>query len=94
MQWLQDPNQVTADNLKSVRQLGSRHFWKKKEHLKGTVHELKKNSKNRNIRDMDGGINDFKQGYQPRADLAKDKKGDLIADSNSVLNKWNNHICL
>ena len=24
---------------------------------------------------MYGGINDFKEGYQPRADLAKDKKG-------------------
>ena len=36
---------------------------KKKEYLKGTVHELQRNNKNRNIRDMYGGINDFKQGY-------------------------------
>ena len=43
---------------------------------------------------MYGGINDFKQGYQPTADSAKDKKGDLIADSYSILYKWNNHICL
>ena len=31
--------------------------------MKGTVHELQRNNKNRNIRDMYGGINDFKQGY-------------------------------
>jgi hypothetical protein len=43
---------------------------------------------------MYGDINDFKLGYHPRADLVKDKKGDLLADSYSNLNKWNNHFCL
>lgn len=40
------------------------------------------------------GVNDFKQGYQPRAALANDKKGDVLADSYSILNRWNNHFCL
>ena len=56
-------------------------------------YNLRTSNKNRNIRDMYGGINDFKQGYQPRAELAKDKKGDLLADSYSILNKWNTHFC-
>ena len=31
MQWLQDPNQINADNLKNIRREGSRHFRNKKE---------------------------------------------------------------
>jgi hypothetical protein len=36
------------------------------------------------------GINDFKKGYQPRNNV-KDEKGDLVADSHSVLARWRNH---
>jgi hypothetical protein len=37
------------------------------------------------------GINDLKKGYQPRASTVKDEKGDLDADSHSILARWRNH---
>ena len=37
------------------------------------------------------GINDFKKGYQPRTDIVKDEKGDLVADSHSILARWRNY---
>jgi hypothetical protein len=44
-----------------------------------------------NIRDLYRGINDFKKGYQPRTDTVKDGKGDLVADSHSVMAMWGNY---
>jgi len=37
------------------------------------------------------GINDFKNGYQPRTNIVKDDKGDLLADSHSFLARWRNY---
>jgi hypothetical protein len=37
------------------------------------------------------GINDFKNGYQPRTNGVEDEKGDFVTDSNSILAKWRNH---
>jgi len=34
------------------------------------------------------GINDFKKGYQPRCNIVKDKKGDQVADSHSIVARW------
>jgi hypothetical protein len=34
---------------------------------------------------LDRGINDFKKGYQPRTIIVKDEKGDLVADSHSII---------
>jgi hypothetical protein len=34
------------------------------------------------------GISDFKKGYQPRNNIVKDEKGDLIIDPHSVLARW------
>jgi hypothetical protein len=34
------------------------------------------------------GINEFKRGYQPRSNLVKDENGDLLADSNTIVNRW------
>jgi hypothetical protein len=34
------------------------------------------------------GINDFKQGYQPKTNSIKDKKGDLVTDSHSIVARW------
>jgi hypothetical protein len=48
------------------------------------------NSKNKNIRDLYRGINDFKKGYQSRSNLGKDGNGDLFADSHKILNIWEN----
>ena len=36
-------------------------------------------------------INDFKKGYQPRTNIVKDDKGDLVADSHSTLARWRNY---
>jgi hypothetical protein len=38
---------------------------KKREYLKGKINELARNSKNKNIRNLYRGINEFKRGYQP-----------------------------
>jgi len=37
------------------------------------------------------GISDFKVGCQPRTCIVKDEKGDLDADSHSILARWKNH---
>ena len=42
----------------------------------------------KNIRDLYRGYNDFKKGYQPRNNIVKDDKGDLFADSHSILDRW------
>jgi hypothetical protein len=43
------------------------------------------NSKNKNIRVLYRGINDFKRGYQPRSNC------DLLADSHNIVNRWKNY---
>jgi hypothetical protein len=49
------------------------------------------NTKNKNIRDLYRGINDFKMGYKPRSNLVKDENGDLLADFYNILNRWKNY---
>ena len=89
---MQDPCQSNVDNLNSVRREVSRHFRnKKKEYLRAKVEELEANSKINNIRDLYRGINDFKKGYQPRCNIVKDEKGDLVADSHSIVGRWRNY---
>jgi hypothetical protein len=61
---LQNPSQKNGDNLQNLRHETSRTFRKKKrESLKGKINELEINNKNKNIRDLYGGINEFKKGY-------------------------------
>jgi chemotaxis methyl-accepting protein methylase len=73
LQRLQDPSEINGDNLNNVRHEASRHFRnKKREYLKDKINELARNSKNKNIRDLYRGINEFKRGYQPRNNLLKD----------------------
>jgi hypothetical protein len=68
-----------------IRCEASKHFRNiKKEYLKAKINELQTNSKNKNIRALYRGINDFKKGYQPRTNVVKDEKGDLVADSHSI----------
>ena len=38
------------------------------------------------------GISDFKRGSQPRTNIVKDEKGDLVADYHSILVRRRNHI--
>ena len=93
MQWIQDPSQSNADNLNNVRQDANRHFRnKKKAYLRAKIEELETNSKINNIRDLYRGINDMKKGYQPRTRILMDKKGDLVADSHSIMARWRNCI--
>jgi hypothetical protein len=79
LQWLQDPSEINGDNLNNVRREASRHLRNKKgEYLKVKITELATNSKNKNIRDLHRGINEFKRGSRPRNNLMYDGNGDLI----------------
>jgi len=89
MQWVQDRNQSNVDNLRNVRREDSRHFRKNKKEAK--IEELETNRKTKNIRGLYRGIKDFKKGYQPRTNVVKDKKGDLVTYLHSILAKWRNH---
>ena len=60
-------------------------------YLKAKTEELETNSKIKNIRDLYRGINDFKKGYRPRTIIVKDEKGDLFADSHSIMTRWRNY---
>jgi hypothetical protein len=92
MQWIQDPSQSNLDNLNNVKRGVSRHFRnKKKAYIKAKIEELEANSKINNIRDLYRGINDFKKGYQPTTFIVKDEKGDLVADSHSIMTRWRNY---
>jgi hypothetical protein len=94
MQWLQDPNRSNLDNLNNARHEASRHFRnKEREYLKTKINELETNikNKNKNIRELCRGITDFKKGYQPRINIVKDEKGDLVADCHSILAGWRNY---
>jgi C4-type Zn-finger protein len=59
--------------------------------LKAKIEELETNCKINNIRDLYRGINAFKKGYQPRTVIVKDEKGELVADSNSIMVRWRNY---
>jgi hypothetical protein len=60
LQWLQDPSEMYGHNLNNVRREDSRRSRKKKrDYLKDNINELATNSKNKNIRDLYIGINDF-----------------------------------
>ena len=53
--------------------------------------EIETNSKNKNIRDLYKGIKDFKKGYHPRVNVIKNQNKELLADSNSILNRWKDY---
>jgi hypothetical protein len=36
-------------------------------------------------------INDFKKAYQPRTNIVKDEKCNLVTDSHNILARWRNH---
>jgi hypothetical protein len=58
LKWLLDSSEVNEDNLSNVRREAGRHFKsKKRKYLKDKINELESNSKNKNIRDLYGGIN-------------------------------------
>jgi len=59
--------------------------------LRAKIEELEANSKINNIRDLYRGINYFKKEYQPRSKIVTDEKGDLVADSHSIVVRWRNY---
>jgi hypothetical protein len=61
--------------------------------LKDKINELESNSKNKNIRDLYRGINEFKKVYRPRTNLVKDERGDLLVDPHKILKRWKNYFC-
>jgi len=92
MQWIQDPSQSNVDILKNVRCEVSRTFRnKKKAYLRAKIEELETNSKIQNIRHLYRGTNDFKMGNQPRCNIVKDEKGDLMAESHGIVARWRNY---
>jgi hypothetical protein len=66
---------------------------KKREYLKNKINELETNSKDKNIRDLYRGVNELKKGYQPGTNMLKEENCNLLADSNSILNRWKNYLC-
>jgi hypothetical protein len=91
---LQDPSEPNEGKLSDIRREASGHFrHKKREYLKDKINELESNSKNKNITDLYRGINEFKKGYQPRTNLVKDERGDLLADPHKILSRWKNYFC-
>jgi hypothetical protein len=92
MQWIQDPTQSNVDNLNNARRDASRYYRiKTKAYLKTKIEERETNSKIKNIKNMYRGINDFRKFYKSRSSMVKDEKGDLIADSHSILARWRNY---
>jgi len=92
MQWVNDPCQSNVDNLNSVRREVSRYFRNKKtEYLRAKIDELEANSKTHKIRDLYRGINGLKKGYEPRCNIVKDEKVDIVADTHSILVSWRNY---
>jgi len=61
---------------------------KKKEYLKTKIDALETNSKIKIFGTCTRGINDFRKGYQPRTNVAKDMKSDLVTDPHSILARW------
>jgi hypothetical protein len=45
---------------------------KKRKYMKNKINELATNNKNKNIRDLYRGMNEFKGVYQPRSNLVKE----------------------
>jgi hypothetical protein len=83
---LQNPSQISGDNLQTLSCETSTTLRKKKrEYLKGKINEPEINNK-KNIRDLYRGINEFKKGYQPKISIIMDENGNLLADPQSVLN--------
>ena len=84
--WLQNPNNQTAEDFSNVRCDTCRMFRKqKRDYMKAKVNKLEENSKNKNIREM---CNEFKKGYQPRAYGIQKHDGTIVADTTSILSRW------
>jgi hypothetical protein len=59
LQWLQDPSTINGDDLNNIRRADISGM--KMEYLKDKINELTTNSRNKNIRHLYRGINEFKR---------------------------------
>ncbi|KAJ4438077.1 hypothetical protein ANN_14016 [Periplaneta americana] len=92
LKFLQDPVEENRDIYFNERWEASRTLRNKRRgYLKEKLNEIETNSRNKNIRDLYKGIEEFKNGYQARVNVIKDENGDLLADSHSILNRWKNY---
>ena len=90
MKWEQDTSQSNVNNLNNVRSEARVHFRNKKQvYLKAKVEELE--TVRSKISGTSIGAYDCKKGYQPRTNIVKDERGNLVADCNSILGRWRNH---
>jgi hypothetical protein len=83
LQWLEDSSEILEykDNLNNVKLEASRYIrYTKREYLKDKI-------KNKNIRDLYRGINEFNRVYQPGNYLVKDRNGDMLANFHNILNR-------
>jgi hypothetical protein len=62
----------------------------KREYMKDEMNELATNSKNKNIRGLYRGINEYKKACQHRNYLVKDGNDYLLADFQITLYRWKN----
>jgi hypothetical protein len=63
LQLLQNSSQINGDHLQNLKRETSRIFKKKKrKYLRGKINGLETNDKNKNIRNLYRGINQFKRG--------------------------------
>ena len=60
-------------------------------YLTAKIENLETNQKIKIIRDLYRGINDSKQRYQPRCNVGKNEKGDLVADSIRIVARCRNY---
>jgi hypothetical protein len=89
LKWLQDPSQTNGNNI--VRREVRRNIRnKKRECLKDKINELVTHSKNKNIRDLYKGVNEFKRDYQPITNLVNYENGFLFAGCHNILNSCKN----
>jgi hypothetical protein len=61
----------------------------KKKLISERINVLATNGKNKNSRNLNRGINEYKRGYQSRSNLVKDEND--LADSYNILNRWKNY---
>jgi hypothetical protein len=57
---------------------------KQRDKLEDKINELETNNKNKNIRNLYRGINEFKKGYQRRINVINYEVGNLLAVPQSV----------
>jgi hypothetical protein len=65
-----------------------------KEYLKAQIDKLETYSRIKKKYGFNGGITDFKNGYQPRTNTVKNDKGDLVAVFHSILARWRDNFTL